>query len=511
MEKKKTAFDVYLSVVFKMGLIVLVCACMCATATFLTEKILKLYQDVPWLAVILFACMDVCFFITAILIVKSAYDEEGFLLESRLRTGKIFAVLVLIIQWNYILYMIPSRTFWGFLFFFLVLTAFFLDIKLLLTTGILSIVSLVIAWFVKGTNLLPVKDELFITDIIMCVIGLVLSLAGLAAFVFFVSNFLVTAKKDELEKNNARIEGLLSRVTGIAKELSGASEKLVDSSQTESASTEELSAISENLLESSAGMTRMAESSRHNLTNLRKSSESVSKKMEEVDAIAKELVDISHTNESSLNNLMAISDEVKKSTEETHIVTGKLVSESEEIGKTLDIINSIAESINLLALNASIEAARAGESGRGFAVVAQEVGNLAASTKETLTNVGEVVTRIQKRTVEVSDIMNTNATQLLKQNEVISETIRGVKKMMLLLEDSVSAIEDTGIIQQKQNKIIEETVSMNIQIADGIQQENGEFSNIADMVQNSAEQVLVISSQIDTINTMISELEELLV
>ncbi len=51
---------------------------------------------------------------------------------------------------------------------------------------------------------------------------------------------------------------------------------------------------------------------------------------------------------------------------------------------------------------------------------------------------------------------------------------------------------------------------MNIQIADGIQQENGEFANIANMVQNSAEQILVISSQIDTINTMISELEGLL-
>lgn len=510
MEKKKTAFDVYLSVVFKLGLIVLVCACMCATTTFLTEKALHFYPDVPWFAVILFACMDVCFFITAILIVKSAYDENGFLKAEKLQIGKMFSMLVLVVQWNYILYMIPSRTFWGFLFFFLVLIAFFLDLKMLLSSGILCIISLVIGWFVRGTNLLPVKDELFITDIIMCIIGLVLSLAGLAVFIYFVSNFLVTAKKDELEENNARIEELLSHVTEITRNLGGASEKLVDSSQTESASTEELSAISENLLESSAGMTRMAEQSKGNLTDLRESSTRVSQKMAEVDSISKELVEISHSNETSMNNLMAISDEVKQSTEETHTVTGKLVTESEEIGKTLDIINSIAESINLLALNASIEAARAGESGRGFAVVAQEVGNLAASTKETLTSVGEVVTRVQKRTVEVSEIMNTNAAQLLKQNEVISETIRGIRKMMTLLEDSVSAIEDTNIIQQKQNKIIEETVSMNIQIADGIQQENGEFANIANMVQNSAEQVLVISSQIDTINTMISELEGLL-
>ena len=74
---------------------------------------------------------------------------------------------------------------------------------------------------------------------------------------------------------------------------------------------------------------------------------------------------------------------------------------------------------------------------------------------------------------------------------------------MQLLEESVTTIEDTNQIQQRQSMIIEETVSMNVKIADGIQQENGEFANITNMVQNSTEQVLVISSQIDTINTMI--------
>lgn len=42
------------------------------------------------------------------------------------------SAVVLIIQWNYLLYMIPSRTFWGFLFFFLILIAFFLDISTIL-------------------------------------------------------------------------------------------------------------------------------------------------------------------------------------------------------------------------------------------------------------------------------------------------------------------------------------------------------------------------------------------
>ena len=87
MEKKKTAVEVYLSTVFKWGLIILVSACMCATATFNTEKLLGFYPDVPWAATILFATMDILFFISAIFIVKTSFDEDGYIKEGRLKIG----------------------------------------------------------------------------------------------------------------------------------------------------------------------------------------------------------------------------------------------------------------------------------------------------------------------------------------------------------------------------------------------------------------------------------------
>lgn len=153
--KKKTAVEVYLSTVFKWGLIILVCACMCATVMFNTEKLFGLYPTVPWLATIGLGIMDLTFFVIAILIVKTSFDKEGYLREGRLKIGKIFSAVVLVIQWNYLLYMLPTRTFWGFLFFFLILIAFFLDIKLLLVSGLACMVSLFIGWFIRGTDLLP--------------------------------------------------------------------------------------------------------------------------------------------------------------------------------------------------------------------------------------------------------------------------------------------------------------------------------------------------------------------
>lgn len=168
MGKKKTAVEVYLSAVFKWGLIILVSAYMCATIMFNTEKIFGLYPDVPWIATILLGVMDIGFFISALIIIKTSFDENGYLKEGRLKIGKIFSACALVIQWNYLLYMLPTRTFWGFLFFFLILMAFFLDIKLVLTSGLACMVSLFIGWWVRGTDLLPVKDELFITTF-LCV------------------------------------------------------------------------------------------------------------------------------------------------------------------------------------------------------------------------------------------------------------------------------------------------------------------------------------------------------
>ena len=157
-----------------------------------------------------------------------------------------------------------------------------------------------------------------------------------------------------------------------------------------------------------------------------------------------------------------------------------------------------------------LQATRAGEAGKGFAVVAQEVGHLAENTKESLENVDAVVSRVQSGTRDVSEFMNQNAEQLLKQNKEIAETVGGIRKMMDLLKKSVEAIQQADTIRDMQSKVIQETVEINEDIAERIHLENEEFSNIASMVQSNSEEILVLSEQVESINSMIKELEALL-
>ena len=509
-QKNQTALDVYISKVYKISLLAITISCLVGGVSSTMDRLSGYYQYLPIGLFIFCDLTNVLYVLIAIWFIKTGL-ENGMVKPEKLRQSKIFLVAIMLVQYNVLLYITPIREYWTFSFLFVIVTGLFLDPKVVLATIIEVTISMVISWFVDGDTFLPVRDESFGSAVTNRVICVVLTMIFIYLLIHMVSRHLVSAKKDEMEKNNERVQNVLGKVTHITGKLGDASEVLVSTAQSESTSTEELSAISENLLERSEQMIEKSEQSQENLMNLEESSRNMEQKMNAVNSISHQLVEISVANEQSLNHLMGMSKEVESSTGKTREVTDKLLTESGEIGKTLDIINEIAESINLLALNASIEAARAGEAGRGFAVVAQEVGTLADNTKESLQDVSEVVNRVQIGTRNVSEYISRNVEQLLNQNKVIQETVEGVRTMMNLLKEAVNAIEEAEKLRGIQNSVIQGTVKINEDIAERIHSENEEFSNIASMVQNNSEEIIALSEQVETINSMIEEMEGLLV
>lgn len=504
-----SALEEYINKVYILVLILVPGACQCAGILYTFSRFVGWLPGVSWLALIIFDITCLLYLTIGIIFIRTGF-ENGLVSHRKLRWGKIFLVVIMFIQFNFILYMIPATDFWGFAFFFVILTAFFLDFKMVATTSLEIAGSLVVAWFVKGNIHLPLKNEYFMVNMLDRVVCVTLSLSTMVLFTYLVGRFLVNAKKDEMERHNEQVKHVLTSVQTLSEKLYSAGTSLSDISDTESASAQELAATSEELLETSGRLSAKTEESMANLNELTEWETVVSDNVERVEANAKDLLEQSTANEKMLQELHIINEEVADSMAVTTEVAGKLSEAVQEIGVTLKLINEISSSTNLLALNASIEAARAGDAGRGFAVVAQEVGNLANSTKESLDEVEAVIARVQTNVQEITAHVDENSKKLNQQKEYYNGIFGGIQKMTDLLNVSVNAINTMGEAHQTQAGVIRNTVTINNEIAENIRSEHEQFASINAMVESNVNDISEITNQTARINEMVDEINNLL-
>jgi len=157
------------------------------------------------------------------------------------------------------------------------------------------------------------------------------------------------------------------------------------------------------------------------------------------------------------SSITRLANEIQQAAQAIHLVE----SHSQDISRVLEVIRSIAEQTNLLALNAAIEAARAGEQGRGFAVVADEVRGLASRTSSATAEIQTMITTLQSSSQQAVELMQRSRDQAessVRHAEEAEQSLLGINSQVAEISEMsarvAAAMEQQSAVSEEINQRI---------------------------------------------------------
>ena len=189
------------------------------------------------------------------------------------------------------------------------------------------------------------------------------------------------------------------------------------------------------------------------ISNYSALAEEVFANTENAKQISEQTMSVARQGSSAVDDSIKAMNVIETSVQQSKEVVNMLSSKAANINEMLDVIKDIADSTNLLSLNAAIEAARAGESGRGFAVVAQEVKKLAQRSVDSIKYINDTINEINESVSTALDSMDTTINKV-KEGTDISKNTMEVFNTIIKAVDNNSSVSDeinTAIIKQTSN------------------------------------------------------------
>jgi Methyl-accepting chemotaxis protein len=202
--------------------------------------------------------------------------------------------------------------------------------------------------------------------------------------------------------------------------------------------------------------------------------------------------------------------QISDSLDETSSFIQTLNSNLTQINQFGNLIMTIAGQLNLLSLNSRVEAARAGEAGKGFAVVAMEMDNLSTATKESITQINNLIGNISKSNAKVSESITNVANSFAMSKEVFNS----VKESFYTINNNANILDaDIKEVYEESVRISESTKEISNHGA-LLHDSSFEISSITEDVAAVTEEQLAeneeINEQAISLKRMLSSIENLL-
>ncbi|SDT88805.1 methyl-accepting chemotaxis protein [Halopseudomonas salegens] len=270
--------------------------------------------------------------------------------------------------------------------------------------------------------------------------------------------------KDEIADVALSVNDVVARIDKVFSRLTAASQETASAA-------EEMSSVSVQTKRNIEAQTEQTNQVAVAMNEMAAAAADVSRSATETQSAVTNAQTLSHTGrkfgEDGSRGLAELSEEIGRIADSI----ANLAQRSSDIRQVVEVITSIADQTNLLALNAAIEAARAGEQGRGFAVVADEVRSLAKRTQDSTEEITTVISALQRESQEATAAMQSGREKVEDTRalgEKVAEQLRDISAAL----DQVTEMGTQIASAAEQQSVVADQVSGNVSSIMGIAQEN---------------------------------------